>query len=76
MATDIPFRSIPGKLWRVKVAHNGENKNLFLTAPNSVAAVQQAKSVNPDYKIGETDEAEFVLCAPAPVTTVMWVPKK
>jgi len=72
----MPFQSVPGKLWRVKVSDNGQNKNLFLTAPNMVAAVEQAKLVNPDFKIGEAEEAQYVLCAPAPVTTVLWVPKR
>lgn len=70
------FNSVPGSLWCVKVTLNGETKNLFLTAPTMPQAIAQAKSVNPSYKIEEATQAEFVLCAPAPVTIVMWVPKK
>jgi hypothetical protein len=72
----MPFQSLPGKLWRVEISVSGERKNLFLTAPNMVAAIGQAKSLDPNYKIGGATEAEYIKCAPAPVTTVMWVPKK
>jgi hypothetical protein len=79
MPTQTAFQSVPGNLWCVKVTVEGESKNLFLTAPSRVKAIEQAKALSPSnssFKVEEAIEAEYILCAAAPVTTTMWVPKK
>ena len=69
------FRSRSGKLWRVAASRNGINKNIFVTAPDDVAAMEQVKTIDPSYQIKTVEETEYVICAPAPVSTVMWSPK-
>ena len=60
----MPFQAMPGKLWRVKVSENGASKNLFLTAPNGGHAEAQAITINPKFRIEETQEPSMSFVLP------------
>lgn len=37
--------------------------------------MEQVKSIDSAYKIMAVEEADYVVCAHAPMSTVMWIPK-